>query len=163
MRTRAGIAVLALACALVPAACGRSGPNVDCPTTDMPRTRDVASATRAVEVAAAKIGMADVPTSVDNRSLQSKARDFTLDSGGQEWELSRISRSELVDFVDVRPAVEALEDEGFDHEEHSEIGETTYTLERGSQRARVTLGPRLRGYGGKVEARVEVDTGCRPA
>lgn len=132
-----------------------------CPTTDVPLGQDVATATHAVEVASAAIGMADVRTATEQRSYQEDARDFTLDAGGDSWVLTRISRSELVDYADVRPAVAALEDEGFEQQRSTDAGSSTYTLGRGDQRATVSLGDRLRESGGKVEVRVQIDTGCR--
>jgi len=160
VKTRFVLATLALAGALGLAACS-SSPNVACPTTDVPPDRDVATATRAVEVASATVGMADVRTSTVQRSYQEDGRDFTLDTGGDTWELTQVSRSELVDFVDIRPAVAALEDEGFDHERTTDARMSTYTLRRGDQRATVSLGYRLRENDGKVEVKVQVDTGCR--
>ena len=152
----------AFACAVVPAACS-SAPNVACPTTEVPQKRDLATATHAVEVAAATIGMADVATATEQRSFQEDARNFSLDTGGDEWVLTQVSRSELVDFVDIGPAVSSLEHMGFEQTHTGDAGMSTYTLERGDQRATVSLGYRLRGNDGKVEARVQVDTGCRPA
>jgi hypothetical protein len=143
------------------AACS-SSPNVACATTDVPLDRDVATATRSVEVASAAVGMDDVPTSAEQRYYLEDARDFSLNTGGGKWVLTRVSRSELVDFVDVRTAVAALEDEGFEQERTTDAAGSTYVLRRGDQRATVSLGDRLRGNDGKVEVRVQVDTGCRP-
>lgn len=160
-KARVRLTALAFACASGLAACSGS-PNVACPTTDLPRERDLATATHAVEVASAAVGMGDVSTETEEQTYQEDSRDFSLGSGGGQWVLTQISRSELVEFVDVRPAVAALEDEGF--EQHTtDAGSSTYTLERGDQRATVSLGDRLRGNDGKVEVRVQVDTGCRTA
>ena len=162
MKAKIGLVLLAFACASLPAAC-RSAPNLACPTTDVPMDRDEATATRAAEVASARIGMADVRTTTEQRSFQEGGRTFSLDQGGDEWVLTQVSRSELVDGADIRSAVAALEDEGFKQKRSKDEGMLTYTLERGAQRATVSLGPRLRGNNGRVEARVQVDTGCRPA
>ena len=159
---RVVLAALALAFAAVLAACS-SSPNVACPTTDVPLDRDVATATHSVEAASATVGMADARTATEERSYQEDARDFSLDTGGDQLVLTQVSRSELVEFVDVRPAVAALEDEGFEQKRTADAGMSTYTLERGDQRATVSLGERLRGNDGKVEVRVQVDTGCRLA
>lgn len=161
-KIKAGLALLTFACTLVAVSCG-SSPNVACATTDVPLVRDVAAATRAVEVASAAIGMDGVPTETAQREFQEGATNLSLDTGGDLWVLTRVSRSELVDFVDLRPAVAALEDEGFEQERTTDPAAPTYNLKRGDQRASVSLGPRLREYYGKVEARVQVDTGCRPA
>ena len=98
----------------------------------------------------------------DQRHVQEEPRALSLDSGGDHWVLTRVSRSHLVDYVDIRPAVEALEAEGFGQVEHSDLGSTTYDLSRGDQRARVSLGQRLRSTRGKLQVTVRVDTGCRP-
>ena len=159
-KARVRLAALALACASGLAACS-SSPNVACPVTDVPLDHDLATATHSVEVGSAAVGMVDVRTATEQRSYREDARDFSLDTGGDRWVLTQVSRSELVQFVDVRPAVAALEDEGFEQERTTDAGMSTYTLERGDQRATVSLGHRLRGNDGKVEVRVQVDTGCR--
>lgn len=150
------------ACLATVVACS-SGPNVACPTTDEPLSRDEATATEAVEVASAAIGMADVPTETDQWYVQEEPRSLSFESGGGRWVLTRVHRSVLVDFVDIRPAVEALEAEGFEEVRSSDRGGTTYDLARGDQRASVSLGQRLRADAGKLWVTVRVDTGCRPA